>query len=132
MPKWLDELEAQPDESPLRKYLLPTLVVVVVLAMVWRFGLQSEPTPIPPPSGDVYRNAVPEVAKTSYEGRILEVTVDKRWNRLERGLRTDRIIALMDSTGSFDYDRIRIRDTDGDVVALVDADGSITWVEGPP
>ncbi len=132
MPKWLDELEAQPEEDPRKKYVLAALIGVVVLFGVWRLGPGSHPDPVPPPSGDVYRAAVPEVARAVYEGGNLELTVDKRWNLLDRGERTDRIFTLLEQTGSYEFARMRISDTDGDLVASVDADGSITWVEGPP
>ncbi len=132
MPKWLDELEAQPDEDPRKKYLLAALVVVVALLLAWNFEFGSAPPPVPPPSVDVYRAAVPEIARAAYEGSILEITVDKRWNRLEPGERTDRVVSLIESTGSFEYDRIRIRDTDGVMLASVNAASEITWIEGPP
>ncbi len=132
MPKWLDELEAQPDEDPRKKYVLGVLLVVVALFVVWRLGFQSAPPPVPPPpSADVYRAVVPEIARATYEGGVLEITVDKRWNRLDQGARTDRIVTLIENTGSFEYDRIRIRDTEGAMVASVDSAGTITWVEAP-
>lgn len=129
MPTWLDELEAQPDEDPRKKYILAGLVILVVLLVFWRFGPQNVPPPVPPPSVDTYRATVPEIAQAVYNGDVLDLTVDKRWNLLERGDRTDRIFNLLEKTGSFEFVRIRISDTDGNLVASVAADGAITWVE---
>ncbi len=131
MPKWLDELEAQPDEDPRKRVILIVLAVLALGVMAWQFQGRGPAPPPPPPAADVYRAAVTEVASAEYVGSRLEITVDKRWYRLSQGDRTDRLVLLGELTGSFEYERMVVRDTDGAVVATVASDGKITWVDAP-
>jgi hypothetical protein len=131
MPKWLDEIEAQEakETSAGRKVAAAVLVALAVAVAIWQLAPRSAPPPPPPPSTDVYRAAFDEVASAAYVENRLEIVVDKRWNALERPERSERIVALLERTGSFEFERIVVRDTDGLIVATVDAEGAIRWVE---
>ncbi len=128
MPKWLDELEATPEEEPLSKKLLAGGLVVVALGVVGYMALGRGPAPPPPPpSTDVYRAAFPQVASARYDDSVLALEVQTGWASLDEGTRTEHLVGLLEITGSFEFTSIQVKDTAGTLVATVDPDGAITW-----
>ena len=129
---WMDKLP--PDEDPRKKRWAIALIVFALLSTLWNLSPRGrrDDDVVPPPSSDVYRGAVEEIASARYDGSVLEIAVDRRWHALQRPEQHDRIATLLELTGSFEYTRIRISDTSGQLVASVDATGGVTWMDGPP
>jgi hypothetical protein len=127
MPKWMDELpEDEPD--PRKNWMVAALAIVSIGAIAYGFAPQQAKTDRdPPPPTSSYLGAFEELAQARYVEDELIVTMDDRWQELGRGDLSERLVLLMEKTGSFQWRRIVLQDTSEQTVAYMTNDGDVLY-----
>jgi hypothetical protein len=129
---WMDDIPTDEEERTQRsrrmKAMAGLIVVPLVIAGYWtvRSNLAAPP---PPPPMSTYTELVPEIDTARMEGEELVLVAGRDWKALHDGDKLEKLLLVLDATGSQHYKRLEVRGVDGRVSLWVDNLGDIGGVD---
>lgn len=128
MARWMDEIPSDQEEAEQRRRRLRLVLVASIAPLVligyWGVRGLAERPPSPPPM-EAYTELVSELSEARMEGETLVLVAGARWNRLHRDDKQERVLQVMEATGSQHLRRIEVRTGGGKVLVWATPEGDI-------